>query len=305
MMPGSDNRQVIDNPEAWGDVTALARDGDGRRVVGDPERRQPVFSVTKMFLAVAVLRLAESGVLGLDDEVHRWLPQTAEKISAEKITVREVLSHTAGLPDYAAIASYAAAVAARPGQPGDLDEILAAALAGDRPCRGAFRYSNVGYWILGAVTERATGRSLGETLEAMVFGPAAMASTSYPQAGAGVTSDGYDTRWAGPAGAAWSTAADLDLFLAALFGGTLIAAGSLAAMTCCGPVEAHPPWRRPGYGLGLMVDSELGTFGHGGSGPGYNIAAFTGPASGRSAVVLARSSAPADPTGLALRWLAA
>jgi len=286
-------------PDADGTV-ALLRDRGGRHLTGDAGQAMPVFSATKMLIAVAALRLAESGLLGLDDAARGWLPQVPGLI-----TVRELLSHTAGLPDYAAAGSYVAAVAAQPGRPWGLDQILAAALAGDHSPAAAFRYSNAGYWILGAVMEHAARRPLARILDETVLRPVAMASTFYPDVGAGVTSDGYDTRWAGPAGAAWSTAGDLDRFLAALFDGTLLPARALAAMTAPTPVEAQPPWRRPAYGLGLMMDRELGTFGHGGAGPGYHAAAFIAPESGRSAVILARSSASADLTAAALRWLAA
>src|ERR1022692_108310 len=294
------DRQVLDELAVCADVAALVRDRDGRHVIGDVEALVPVFSVTKMFLAVATLRLAESGHLGLDAQVRRWLPQISGAI-----TVREILGHTAGLPDYPATADYLAAVADRPGEPWGLTEILDASLTGDWPPRGAFSYANVGYWLLGAVIERTTGVPLAGTLAAEVFRPAEMAATFYPEIGAGVTGDGYDTRWAGPAGAAWSTASDVDRFLAALLGGALLHAGSLAAMTSAKPAGAHPPWREPGYGLGVMVDGSLGTFGHGGGGPGYQAAAFIAPGAGRAAVILARSSscALASPTELALRWL--
>jgi D-alanyl-D-alanine carboxypeptidase len=128
----------------------------------------------------------------------------------------------------------------------------------------------------------------------------------YPEVGAGVTGTGYDTRWAGPAGAAWSTAADVTAFLAALFHRSLLPAGALAAMTAAVPVAVPPTdttWRDPGYGLGLMADRGRGVFGHGGGGPGYRSAAFIAPHRHRSVAVLARDSAGIDPTDLALDLL--
>src|ERR1022692_2476302 len=133
------DRQVLDELAVCADVAALVRDRDGRHVIGDVEALVPVFSVTKMFLAVATLRLAESGHLGLDAQVRRWLPQIAGAI-----TVREILGHTAGLPDYPATADYLAAVADRPGEPWGPTEIPDASLTGDWPPRGALSYANVG-----------------------------------------------------------------------------------------------------------------------------------------------------------------
>jgi D-alanyl-D-alanine carboxypeptidase len=185
------------------------------------------------------------------------------------ITVREVLGHTAGLPDYAGEASYHEAVSSRPGQP------------------------------------NATGTSLAELLGTTVFRQAGMVSTYYPAPGSGMTEDGYDTLWAGPAGAAWSTARDLDLFLTVLLDGALVSDASLAAMKSANPVRAHPPWQQPGYGLGLMVDHGLRTVGHGGGGRGYESAAFASAERGRPAVFLMRSPARVGAVELALRWLTA
>jgi hypothetical protein len=140
-----------------------------------------------------------------------------------------------------------------------------------------------------------------QALAAMVFGPAGITSTFYPAPGAAVTEAGYDTLWAGPAGAAWAT--PRDLFLTALFDGSLLSAKSLAAMTSTTAVATGAPWRKPGYGLGLMIDGEYRTFGHGGSGPGYTSAAFITPEPGRSAAVITRTSVSGDPTDLALQLL--
>lgn len=138
------------SPDAVPGVTVLLRDRRQRQVTGDAELRLPVFSVTKMFLATAALRLCETGHLSLDEQVRQRVPQ-----APASITVREVLGHTAGLPDYAMALSYTAAVAARPLEPGGLTEILAAGRAGIQPRRGDFGYSNTGYWLLGAVLEDA------------------------------------------------------------------------------------------------------------------------------------------------------
>ncbi len=280
----------------------LVDDETGRRVRGDAACPMPVFSVTKMFVAVTALRLAEQGILDLDSAASRWEPGVPDRA-----TIRDLLRHTAGLPDYATASPYLAAVADRPGRPWTPREILATALAGDRASPGRFRYSNVGYWILGQILESASGASLASLLQTEVFGVCQLTATRYPDPGGdpggGLTRSGYDTLWAGPAGAAWSTAVDLDLFLRSLFGGALLTSESLAQMTTAVPVEAGAPWRRPGYGLGLMIDPELGVAGHGGGGPGFQAAAFTAWNGRRRAIVLTPSGAAGEPVYLALRLL--
>jgi CubicO group peptidase (beta-lactamase class C family) len=217
--------------------------------------------------------------------------------------MRALLSHTAGLADYTGSDVYHAAVAARPGEPWDLDQVLAVSLKRPGSAAGAVRYCNAGYWILGAVLERASRMPLAEILAAEVFGPAAMTDTAYPGAKESLTADGYSTLWAGPAGAAWSTARDLDKFLAALLNTTLLTAGDQAIMRQATLITTQHPWPAPGYGLGVMTDATLRTIGHGGSGPGYQAAAFTLVSGDRSAVVLATQGATPDPARQAVRWL--
>lgn len=199
-----------------------------------------------MFVATAAVKLAESGRLTLDAEMPDHVPA-----APADLTLREALAHTGGLPDYAMTTHYTAAVDAQPGKPWGLDEIVDVGLRATRSARGSFHYSNLGYWLAGAVLEAMAGTSLTDLLSRLVFQPAGMVSTTYPAVGAGVTVDGYDTRWAGPGGAAWSTPADLLAFLDALTHGALVSPASLATMTEATPVDAGDgPWCRPGYGLG-------------------------------------------------------
>jgi CubicO group peptidase (beta-lactamase class C family) len=287
-----------------GPVGMAVRWPGGGRAVGAVNRARPVFSVTKMFVATAAVKLAESGRLELDAAISDHVPA-----APADLTLREALGHTGGLPDYATAADYRAAVEARPGQPWGLDAILDVGLREPRAGRGRFRYSNLGYWLAGAVLEAVAHTSLTELLSGLVFRPAGMVSTTYPAVGTGVTTGGYDTRWAGPAGAAWSTPADLLAFLAALFDGALVSPQSLATMSEANPVDADEgPWRRPGYGLGVMIDdgtdgagAGIRTVGHGGAGPGHRSAAFITPATGRSAAVTVQDPSTVDPVEVALR----
>lgn len=180
-------------------LVVLTRDADGRHANGNDCQLQPVFSVTKIFVAVTALRMAGPGALDLDTWASRWLAAVPPGIS-----LRELLSHTAGLPDYGTAAEYQAAVAATPAQPWDLAEILAVGLAPPRSPHGQFRYSNTGFWLAGAILERAADADLSELLRREVIDPAGLTHTYYPQVGERLTPDGYDTRgrvrpaWSGP-----------------------------------------------------------------------------------------------------------
>ncbi|MFL4474266.1 serine hydrolase domain-containing protein [Paeniglutamicibacter sp. MACA_103] len=267
-----------------GSVAAYRGPGDGARMhVSGPAEPLPVFSVTKMFVAAGVLRAVDAGLLGLADPLASRLPG-----APTGCTIAQVLTHTAGLGDYTAHPGYLRAVRDDPGEPWDLEAITAASTPG---VPGAFAYGNTGYWHLGAMLEEVTAMSLGQYLHREIFEPADMASTRYPEPETSLTVSGYSTLWAGPAGAAFSTPADLlafgDLFSDAnpLFPSALSPAMRAAFLDSV-PVKAPAPWREPRYGAGVMIDPRLRLWGHGGAGPGYCGAVFTSLATGAAAALI-------------------
>lgn len=284
-------------PQLPPEVAVAVRGPAGLHTAGF-EAAAPVFSVTKMFVATAVLRLVEQGRLRLNEQACRWVPSVPPDV-----TLRDLLRHTGGLPDYATDPRYLAAVRARPARPWHLDELLDLGLLSQARPPGRFHYSNLGYWLLGAVIEAVTGPGLDQQLASLVFRPAGMTATYYPHPGAGLTVDGYDTRWAGPAGACWASATDIVRFLALLRGGRLLSADSLAAMQAVLSVPAGRPWQDPGYGLGLMVDNGHHVAGHAGEGPGFAAAGFTKVTTGRSVAVIAPQATGVDPVQAALDLL--
>jgi CubicO group peptidase (beta-lactamase class C family) len=120
-------------------VLALGWADVDRRVPVDPGHYFQIGSISKSFIALTVLALADEGKIDLDAPLARYLPDAA--LPAEPITVAQVLSHTSGLPDDAALF------------PRTPDGRL---WCGFKP--GAkFSYSNTGYNLLGRLVERATG----------------------------------------------------------------------------------------------------------------------------------------------------
>jgi D-alanyl-D-alanine carboxypeptidase len=283
---------------------AVAMLDDGGLQIANTTSAMPVFSVTKMFIATAALRLVDSGRLALDEEVAYRVPE-----SPGPITVHELLGHTSGLPNFTTATSYMEASAADPARPWPLERAISVALQGVPGARGRFRYSNLGYCLLGLLVQNIVSMPFRQALATLVFEPAGMTSTFVPAPEMAMTPAGYDTRWAGLAGAAWSTPRDLVIFLTALQSGSLLTSQSLAAMTSPIPVAASRPfiagrpWRTPSYGLGVMIDTAHCAFGHGGRAAGYASAAFIAPDRGRSAAVIVRPPAQFDATTLALRLL--
>ncbi|MEZ0334858.1 MAG: serine hydrolase domain-containing protein, partial [Gemmatimonadales bacterium] len=124
-------------------------------------------SVGKQFTAAAVVMLSEEGRLGLDDPISRYLPQGGK--AWRGITVRHLLTHTSGIPDYV---------------DSTLDHRRAyteedlVRLASRFPLQFSpgerWSYSNTGYLLLGAVIRKVTGRFYGDFLRERIFEPTGM-----------------------------------------------------------------------------------------------------------------------------------
>ncbi len=131
-----------------------------------------VASITKQFTAMGVLLLVQDGKLGLDDPVRKHLPDTPA--AWEKITLRHLLTHTSGIPDYDDA-----------GHPLDVhrdyteDELVR--LATTLPLRfqpGArWSYSNTAYVLLGIIIHRASGEGYNDFLRERIFSRLHMGST--------------------------------------------------------------------------------------------------------------------------------
>ncbi|HEY8587741.1 MAG TPA: serine hydrolase domain-containing protein [Rhodanobacter sp.] len=143
---------------------------DGDKTRTDTNYR--LASISKQFTAAAILLLAESGRLTLDDSVRYWLPSLPEANTA--VTLRQLLTHTGGLIDYEDLIP-----AGTTGQVSDSD-VLRMVAGSDRTYfepGTAYRYSNTGYVLLGLVVERASGMSLPLFLQQQIFQPLGMDHT--------------------------------------------------------------------------------------------------------------------------------
>lgn len=252
-------------------------------------RQQLAYSITKMMTATLCLQGVDAKSLTLEQTLDNWFPALP---AADVITLRHLLNHTSGYPDYGALAAYHHAVRTSPSKPWSVDEFLAHTLAQPllfEPGSG-FAYCNVGYLLLREILQRQSGRSWTQ-LAALLCDRAGLletvAMTEQPQMAAlipsvsrQVTPGGepvdvrahYHPGWVSH-GVVAATPVDIVHFCAALFSGALISEASLAQMTTLTAVSKAPDcWQRPSYGLGLMADpgARWGPiFGHGGNGPGY------------------------------------
>jgi CubicO group peptidase (beta-lactamase class C family) len=232
-------------------------------------------SITKMFTAVAVLQLVETGRLKIDEPLATYLPQAPH---AGEVTLRQLLTHTSGIPNYAD-AAVASGATSNPTTPQGILATVAGKPLDFVPGR-RYGYSNTDYVLLGLVVERATGRSLAAYEREHVLEPAGMTQTTFGRAPVDVpVATGYDDgivasaatldpSWLYAAGDVLTTASDLARFDIALMNGKLVLPSTLASMARSG-VEPDADGRS--YGLGLMIrpfgDDRL--VGHHGGVPGF------------------------------------
>lgn len=290
------------------------RAGAGDLRTGAPmpkDGRVRIASNTKMFTAVLVLQLVAEGEVELDAKVERYLPGLVRGPGGDgrRITVRQLLQQTSGLPDYDSIVIDSGddlrSIAHTYFEP---HELVDAALAERRqlaPGKG-WAYSNTNYVLLGLLAQRVTGRPIGELMQRRIIAPLGLRDTYWPKPGEqrirGTHPQGYHadepggewhdlTRmdpslgWA--AGQLVSTPRDLGRFMAALLDGDLLPPAQLAAMkqTVKAPdFELDPAWR---YGLGLArhtLPCGVPGWGHGGDIQGFETRNLA-TADGRWAVV--------------------
>ncbi|MEV0260395.1 serine hydrolase domain-containing protein [Streptomyces sp. NPDC050617] len=275
-------------------------------------------SNTKPFTATVVLQLVGEGKIDLSAPVEKYLPKLVrgEGIDGRRITVRQLLQHTSGLPDYTQF------MEAPNGkgrhlyvQPRSMLDLALAHKANFEPGKG-WSYSNTNYLVAGLIIEKTTGRPLAEEIDHRVIRRAGLRHTYFPGAGdetiRGAHPEGYlaakpgaklenitetDPSAAWAAGQLITTPSDLNRFFSSLLGGKLLKPAQLAQMRTTVPAPGLWPGAR--YGLGL-ISTPLSCgglmWGHGGDIPGYHTLAGATDA-GRAAAVATTADGPPTERG--------
>lgn len=283
---------------------------------GNTERQSPmpwnarfrIGSFTKPFVAATLLQLVGEHRVALQDTVDRWLPGVVRGHGNDgrRITVRELLQHTSGLPDYL--------------QPSTLPWVFdregflrnrfttitpaqAVALAmrfpPNFPPGTQWRYSNTNYILAGMIIQRITGHTWQQEVQSRIVQPLGLHDTYTPVTSAGIPgphAEGYERfpgpgatpedpkfgepvdvtvqnpSYAGAAGEIISSTDDANRFLKALVTGRVLRPAQLAEMETTVPAsEFQSNWPGARYGLGLLwiPNSCGGSWAHGGDIPGF------------------------------------
>ncbi len=265
---------------------------------GNPVSCDMAFQIgsnTKMMTATVILQLQEEGALSLDDHLAVHLPEIANALpNGDVITLRQLANHTAGVFSYTDNAP--------DGSPGIMEgdiadpdalrrgftmaELVDFAIAHGEAsfapgAEGQWAYSNTGYILLGMIIERIEARPIAEVFKTRLFDPLGMDDTIYwndvptpdlglPRAYLGVPFDVETTDWnmsqGAAAGAVFSTAQDMHVFIQALMSDALFSAPDTFDV-----MQDTVPTGSPGipaYGIGL-AEKAPGVWGHGGQTLGF------------------------------------
>jgi D-alanyl-D-alanine carboxypeptidase len=292
--------------------------------IGQPmpvDARMRLESVSKIWTAVLVLQLAEQGRLSLDDTVERWLPGLLP--FGDRITLRQLLTHTSGIFDNNDAVKDPARVLARVKDPVFHAELvrLARRLQADPTIRfpptvwirlaatqplyfppgSGYHYSNVGFEVLGLVIERVTGQPLQEVYRERIVRPLGLDHTAYDPQGDitgphargylvkadGSLADQTAVHWGiGAEGGIVSDAADTARFLVALMQDRLL-----------GPVAAAG-MRTGDFWTEADTPSCGGSaYGHSGAGEGYKTNVWVSSDGSRVVVLLLNGRMAGQATG--------
>ncbi len=286
-------------------------------------QRMRIASVTKAFTGAVVLRLVERGKLALGDTIGKLRPDLPAAWHA--ITVRQLLYHTSGLPNYTATPAFQAYFPAHLSDFTSVQQILG--FAASEPVEFVpgtrYEYSNTGSIVLGLVAEAVTRKPFAKVLKQLVIKPLGLDETRFPSGVAlalpkpfvrGYVFDGPGLplvnvsqlispsgTWS--AGAIVSTPRDLNAFVRAWAGGRLLSEPSVrrAQTSFLKPFTGGEP-PGPGQNRGGLAIYRYRTpcgviFGHTGNFPGYTQFIAASPDGSRSAVVSANLQLNAPGTG--------
>ncbi|MFI4988904.1 MAG: serine hydrolase domain-containing protein [Alphaproteobacteria bacterium] len=278
-----------------------------------PESGFKIASIGKSFLSALTLMLVDEGKLGLDDKLSRFVPDVA---NAGRVSLRQLLNHTAGYDDYITD-TFIAAAHAQPGKRWTPRELLAFAhpetlnfSPGSR-----FDYSNTNYLLVGMALEAALGHAPSTEIRRRFLIPLGLTQTWFAaedEIPAGYLARGYGdlddsstladatgepAELGGADGAMLSSAADLVRWSAALLGGRVLSKARLGDMLSFVGIDDEDSAPGSGYGLGIERARYAGVmlYGHTGSAPGYDVAMLYEPVT-ETTIVVALNEDPPDET---------
>ncbi len=146
--------------------------------LGIPIKPEMVFrigSITKQFTAVAIMKLAEEGKLSINDDIKKYLPDYPTH--GHKITIHHLLNHTSGIKSYTNVQEILSLMR-KDMKPAELIDLFKKQPMDFAPGE-QFLYNNSGYFLLGAIIEKVSGKSYEAYIDENIFKPLGMSSSYY------------------------------------------------------------------------------------------------------------------------------
>lgn len=242
-------------------------------VANTDDTKYRIGSVTKQFTAACILQLAEQGKLNLDDKLSKYIPDYPK---GDSITTHMLLNHTSGIKNYTDLPEFWPKAIL----PLSTDSMIA--LFKNKPLDfspgSKWNYSNSGYFLLGVIVEKASGKNFSNYLLENVLKKAGLKNTAmdnidsvllyrakgYAKNRQGAWEHAMPISMEGPysAGAMYSTVDDLYTWIKALTANKIISAASVKKMTT-------PYMDKYGYGIGIDSLKTHSRISHSGGIPGF------------------------------------
>ena len=275
------------------------------QIPNTPDTKFRLGSITKQFTSMVIMQLASEGKISLDQKITTYLPDY-RKDTGDKITVRNLLSHTSGIPSYTSLPGF---FENQSRDPYAVADFVKKYTSGDLEFEpgSKFSYDNSGYFLLGAIIERVTGKTYEDALRERIFDPLGMRDSGYdrsarviPKRAAGyvLATNGYenapylDMSIPYAAGSLYSTVEDLYKWDRALYTDKLLPANLKKTMFT--PVLHDYAF---GWSISTMKlddgKTEVPTIGHGGGINGFNTVIIRMPET-RDLVVLLDNTSRGD-----------
>jgi CubicO group peptidase (beta-lactamase class C family) len=282
----------LQGKEAPGIAILVAKDGNilykkafgyaniAKKTLATPETKFRIGSITKQFTAAAILKLQEDGKLKVTDKLSKYIPDFPR---GEEVTLHHLLTHTSGIHSYTGKDDFEKRVVG----PVTTEELIAYFKNDpyDFNPGEQYMYNNSGYFLLGYIIEKVTGKSYAQYLKESFFTPLHMYNTGVHASwlsldkeaqgyantdGKYVPSLNWNMAWAGGAGALYSTVDDLYKWNEAIFTGKVLEDKSLkAALTSVVLNNGNTPPSKYGYGWGLNEYRGQTVIGHSGGLHGF------------------------------------
>lgn len=146
-------------------------------IPNQPDTKFRLGSITKQFTSMLIMQLVEQGKIKLDGKLTDYLPDY-RKDTGDKVTIHHLLTHTSGIPSYTGLPRFFQDVSRNPYP---VSEFVKKYCSGDLEFEpgSKFSYNNSGYFLLGAIVEKLTGKTYEQALKEKILDPLGMKDTGY------------------------------------------------------------------------------------------------------------------------------